>query len=82
MPFVDKASAEGESGSTAYLQNIYNCASCNTANGNTGVTLLSDYNALDTSCKAQSYTGAGQSRTPTLARLCPTRVSSSSAYDP
>ncbi|WVF72653.1 hypothetical protein IAT40_007471 [Kwoniella sp. CBS 6097] len=43
-----------------YLQNIYNCASCNTANGNTGATQVADFQALQDSCKNQNYTGADQ----------------------
>ncbi|OCF38697.1 hypothetical protein I317_07524 [Kwoniella heveanensis CBS 569] len=43
-----------------YLQNIYNCASCNTANGNTGATQVADFQALQESCKNQNYTGADQ----------------------
>ncbi|KAL7423475.1 hypothetical protein Q5752_001055 [Cryptotrichosporon argae] len=46
--------------SSTYLEEIYNCASCNTANGNTGATQLSDFQALNSSCGAQSYTGAYQ----------------------
>ncbi|WVQ99890.1 hypothetical protein IAU59_007033 [Kwoniella sp. CBS 9459] len=44
----------------SYLQNIYNCASCNTANGNTGATQVADFQALQESCRNQNYTGADQ----------------------
>ncbi|EIW67361.1 hypothetical protein M231_02497 [Tremella mesenterica] len=47
----------------AYLENIYNCASCNTANNNTGTTQIADFNALQSSCAAQNYTGASDSFT-------------------
>lgn len=50
-------------GSAEYLANIYNCGSCNTANGNTGATQLTDFQSLDDSCKNQNYTGATQSFT-------------------
>ncbi|WWD02453.1 hypothetical protein V865_000492 [Kwoniella europaea PYCC6329] len=46
-----------------YLANIYNCASCNTANGNTAATQVSDFEALQESCQNQNYTGADQSFT-------------------
>lgn len=36
-----------------YLQNIYNCASCNTNNKNNGKTQISDYQTLLHSCQAQ-----------------------------
>jgi hypothetical protein len=42
-----------------YLANIFNCASCNTANGNPG-TSLTDFEALNKSCGAQNFTGAAQ----------------------
>lgn len=45
----------------SYLENIYNCASCNTANNNAGTTQISDFNALRESCANQNYTGASQS---------------------
>ncbi|CAK9779588.1 hypothetical protein CC85DRAFT_167338 [Cutaneotrichosporon oleaginosum] len=45
-----------------YLANIYNCASCNTANANGG-TSLTDFNALKDSCAAQNFTGAAQAFT-------------------
>ncbi|TYJ54023.1 hypothetical protein B9479_005357 [Cryptococcus floricola] len=41
-----------------YLENIYNCASCNTANGNTAATQISDFNSLQESCSNQNYTDA------------------------
>ncbi|KIR34868.1 hypothetical protein I352_03121 [Cryptococcus deuterogattii MMRL2647] len=54
-----------------YLENIYNCASCNTANGNTAATQISDFQSLQESCANQNYTGASQSFTtkalPTIA---------------
>ncbi|KAK4684683.1 hypothetical protein P7C73_g5487, partial [Tremellales sp. Uapishka_1] len=40
-----------------YLENIFNCASCNTANGNTAATQLTDFQSLNASCYAQNYTG-------------------------
>ncbi|WVW85766.1 hypothetical protein I302_107804 [Kwoniella bestiolae CBS 10118] len=56
---------------STYLSNIYNCASCNTANGNTGATQVTDFQALQESCKNQNYTGADQEFTtkglPTVA---------------
>ncbi|BEI86024.1 hypothetical protein CcaverHIS002_0603110 [Cutaneotrichosporon cavernicola] len=42
-----------------YLANIFNCASCNTANANGG-TSLTDFEALKNSCAAQNFTGAAQ----------------------
>ncbi|BEJ16861.1 hypothetical protein CspHIS471_0602620 [Cutaneotrichosporon sp. HIS471] len=42
-----------------YLANIFNCASCNTANANGG-TGLKDFEALKNSCAAQNFTGAAQ----------------------
>jgi len=45
----------------SYLESIYQCASCNTANGNAGKTNLTDFQTLDASCEAQNYTGATQS---------------------
>lgn len=48
---------------SSYLQNIYNCGACNTKNGNTGMTQLSDWMSLDQSCIAQSYAGANASFT-------------------
>ena len=48
-------------GDASYLSSIFNCASCNTANGNTGSTQLSDFQSLQDSCKNQGYTGADQS---------------------
>ncbi|EAL20555.1 hypothetical protein CNBE4750 [Cryptococcus deneoformans B-3501A] len=54
-----------------YLENIFNCASCNTANGNTAATQVSDFQALQESCANQNYTGASESFTtkalPTIA---------------
>lgn len=50
-----------------YLQDIYNCASCNSANGNTGATVLADYTALRDSCFHQGY-----SATPTGIDAVPT----------
>ncbi|KAK8854898.1 hypothetical protein IAR55_003637 [Kwoniella newhampshirensis] len=44
-----------------YLENIYNCASCNTANNNAGTTQITDFNNLQQSCAAQNYTGASSS---------------------
>jgi len=41
-----------------YLQNIYNCASCNSAHNNANSTLLADYNALHDSCTNQGHTAA------------------------
>ncbi|WWC63143.1 uncharacterized protein I303_105743 [Kwoniella dejecticola CBS 10117] len=46
-----------------YLANIYNCASCNTANGNTGATQVSDFQSLQESCANQNFTGADQTFT-------------------
>ena len=46
--------------SETYLANIYNCASCNTANNNAGKTGLTDFQALNTSCANQNYTGPNQ----------------------
>ncbi|WWC71708.1 uncharacterized protein I206_105666 [Kwoniella pini CBS 10737] len=46
-----------------YLANIYNCASCNTANGNTGATQLTDFQSLQASCANQNFTGADQTFT-------------------
>ncbi|WVQ74754.1 hypothetical protein IAR50_004359 [Cryptococcus sp. DSM 104548] len=46
-----------------YLENIYNCASCNTANGNTAATQLSDFTSLQESCSNQNYTAADGSFT-------------------
>lgn len=58
-------------GDGTYLENIYNCASCNTANGNTAATQISDFQSLQESCANQNYTGASQSFTtkalPTIA---------------
>ncbi len=48
-------------GDANYLQNIYACGACNTNNGNSGSTQLSDWQALDSSCQNQNYTGATQS---------------------
>ena len=47
-------------GSENYLANIFNCASCNTANSNTGATGISDFEALRDSCANQGYAGANQ----------------------
>ncbi|WVR07416.1 hypothetical protein IAU60_004457 [Kwoniella sp. DSM 27419] len=44
----------------SYLQNIFNCASCNTANNNAGTTQVTDFQSLQESCKNQNYTGADQ----------------------
>ncbi|GFZ49374.1 hypothetical protein JCM24511_07494 [Saitozyma sp. JCM 24511] len=52
-----------------YLENIYNCGSCNTANGNTGSTQVSDWQALHDSCAAQNYTGAASTRSFTTQPL-------------
>jgi len=38
----------------SYLQNIYNCASCNTNNNNAGTTQVTDYDSLVKSCEGQS----------------------------
>ena len=46
-----------------YLENIYNCASCNTANNNSGTTQITDFNNLQQSCANQNYTGASESFT-------------------
>ncbi|WWC90833.1 uncharacterized protein L201_005770 [Kwoniella dendrophila CBS 6074] len=46
-----------------YLANIYNCASCNTANNNAGTTQVTDFQSLQDSCKNQNYTGADQTFT-------------------
>ena len=45
-------------GDATYLANIYNCGACNTRNGNTGATMLTDFQNLQSSCKMQNYTGA------------------------
>ncbi|AFR95759.1 hypothetical protein C343_03865 [Cryptococcus neoformans C23] len=54
-----------------YLQNIFSCASCNTANGNAGATQIADFQSLQESCVNQNYTGASQNFTtkalPTIA---------------
>jgi len=47
-------------GSDTYLSNIFNCASCNTANSRTGATGISDFEALRDSCSNQGYAGANQ----------------------
>ena len=47
-------------GSANYLSNIFNCASCNTANGNTGATTIDNFNDLKDSCANQGYAGANQ----------------------
>ena len=47
-------------GSENYLANIFNCASCNTANSNTAATGISDFEALRDSCANQGYAGANQ----------------------
>ncbi|KAK1926982.1 hypothetical protein DB88DRAFT_533791 [Papiliotrema laurentii] len=47
----------------SYLENIYNCASCNTANNNPGTTQISDFESLRDSCANQNFTGASQSFT-------------------
>lgn len=47
-------------GSDSYLANIYNCASCNTANNNQGATGISDFESLKDSCANQGYAGANQ----------------------
>lgn len=52
------------SGEGSYLQNIFNCATCNTENNNPGTTTVTDFNALKDSCAAQNYTGAQQEFTP------------------
>jgi len=46
-----------------YLLNIFDCGSCNTAMGNTGATQLSDWQALNSSCGNQNFTGVTQSFT-------------------
>lgn len=58
-------------GDGTYLQNIFSCASCNTANGNAGATQIADFQSLQESCVNQNYTGASQNFTtkalPTIA---------------
>ncbi|WRT68268.1 uncharacterized protein IL334_005244 [Kwoniella shivajii] len=55
----------------SYLANIYNCASCNTANNNAGTTQVTDFQSLQESCVNQNFTGADQTFTtsalPTIA---------------
>ncbi|KAL1409067.1 hypothetical protein Q8F55_005891 [Vanrija albida] len=46
--------------SATYLENIFNCASCNSANNNAQGTKLADFDALNKSCGAQSFSGANQ----------------------
>ncbi|KAG7571239.1 hypothetical protein FFLO_00751 [Filobasidium floriforme] len=73
-----------------YLQNIFNCASCNSKNGNTGATTLTNYNELKNSCVNQNYTEIPSSTeplpsptgqdgyvAPTLSGASSTRVASS-----
>ena len=47
-----------DTGSPGYLQDIHDCGACNTKNGNSGATQLSDWNALRQSCADQKYAGA------------------------
>jgi len=58
--------------SQTYLQNIYNCGSCNTANKNTGVTLLTDYTALLSSCEGQTLIASADAPKATDPALMPT----------
>lgn len=53
--------------SESYLASIFNCASCNTANGNTGATQIGDFNSLQESCANQNYT---VSATPRVETAC------------
>jgi len=50
----------------SYLQDIYNCAACNTAHGNRNATQMSDYTALRDSCINQGY-----SATPSMTQGIP-----------
>ncbi|KAJ9106053.1 hypothetical protein QFC20_004114 [Naganishia adeliensis] len=72
--------------SEAYLANIYQCASCNTRNNNTGATGVTDYEALAGSCGNQNYTvpaissSALPSPTGQESYTAPTLAASASSY--
>lgn len=52
--------------SLSFLQGIYNCGACNTANGNSGQTSLDSYRQLAEACVNQNYTS-----TPTATQPLP-----------
>lgn len=58
-----------------YLQDIYNCASCNTNNKNTGKTQISDYQALLRSCQAQGLSNPNDAAKSTDSLPSPTSMS-------
>ena len=57
---TDQQLTSSPTGAATYLGNIFNCASCNTANNNQGATGISDFEALRDSCANQGFAGANQ----------------------
>ncbi|KAG8886209.1 hypothetical protein FRB97_006212 [Tulasnella sp. 331] len=59
---------------TTYLQNIYDCASCNSANNNPGKTELPDFDSLQQSCINQGIINVNQVIKSTKPYPSPTSV--------